>query len=152
MSAQRNLHLAGRLARIKDRVADRARAELARQEAQIRDVENARIDLVARKSSVDLLTRPEAGETLDAKSISAGRWAAMNLERAIRRTDTDLQRRKQARVGAQQAVRDLAAEAERASQLEATLEKAMRTEIRRREDRALDQIATQSAAHKKRGA
>ena len=151
MSRKRKaLTTAGRLARIRDKIADKARGELLFIDNGIRTTEDGIRTLEERRANVDEKIRPEEGEVLDPKTYAAGRWASKNLNQAIRTEKRDLERQKITRVEAQKKVRELAYEAEKTKRIQSTLEKEVMEYTAKREAKALDEFGTQGAYRKKK--
>ena len=134
--------LARRLARIRDRIADRARAELARHDAAIRAV-HERIDHLERvRHDIDGMVRPVAGRKQDDMDRTIGAWNAAQVERALVAAGRELEQRKAARAEAEAEARRLAIEAERASKVQDILKGRLGEERARRQARVLDEIGS----------
>lgn len=142
--------VAGRLAKIRDRVADRARGDLARHDAKIEQTREQLADLNGRRAEIDAMMCPTAGETLDNKSRTLNAWAGINLDRAIKATRRDLATKQTQRVAVQAKVRQLAQEAERAAAMRQQLEDDIRATRAKLDTRRLDAMATDRTLRKLR--
>lgn len=145
MSTSQAVATARRLAKIRDSIAERARAELARHDAKVRESEAAVAEILSQRRQIDRTLRPAEGEALDARAQTIGRYAALNLERAMERTRSDLSQRRQQRDAQRQVVRKLSTEAERAQELHRTLKESRAGELARRETKLTDAAAAQRA-------
>ena len=151
MSRRRKaLTTAGRLARIRDKIADKARGELLNIDNGIRTTETGIRSLEDRRTEVDSKIRPDEGEILDPKTYAAGRWASKNLSQAIRSEKRGLEKQKVNRVEVQKKVRQLAYEAEKTKRIQSTLEKEVMEYAAKKEAKALDEFGTQGAYRKKK--
>lgn len=144
------LTTAGRLARIRDKIADKARGELMNIDHGIRSTEAGIRNLEDRRNAVDGEIRPDTGEVLDPKTYAAGRWASKNLSQAIRSEQRNLEKQKFQRVEAQKKVRQLAYEAEKTKRIQSTLEKEVMEYAAKKEAKALDEFGAQGAYRKKK--
>jgi hypothetical protein len=143
---------AARLARIRDKIADRARADLMKIDNGIRQTEAGIGSLEDRRLAVDQKIRPAQGEVLDPKTFAAGRWASKNLSQAIRSEKRDLEKQKIGRVDAQKKVRALAYEAEKTKRIPSTLEKEVMEYTAKKTAKDLDEFGSQASRRKKRKA
>ena len=153
MSRKRKaLTTAGRLARIRDKIADRARGELLKIDNVIRQTKAGIDSLEVRRLDVDQQIRPSEGEILDPKTYAAGRWASKNLGQAIRSEQRSLEKQKAGRIDAQKKVRQLAYEAEKTKRIQSTLEKEVMEYAAKKAAKNLDEFGTQADFRKKRKA